>query len=72
MQRWEYLYVRVRQPTLHGAHAAFMVNGQELKDWEKTPLHVFLAQIGTDGWEMIGTLSEDGYTVSMIFKRPRP
>ena len=78
MQRWEYLVVETRSFGFSlTSFTAYKVNGRELGDWKKTPLHVFLTQLGTDGWEMTGIVSFASGTYSttphhMFFKRPRP
>lgn len=77
MQRWQYLVVVTDQVKYQ--LVARSVNGQELKNWEKTPLDMFLAQLGTDGWEMTGTIGSSGarntsagWNHCLFFKRPQP
>ena len=74
MQRWQYLTVETGWFGMSKTQlAAQLVNGQEIKDWKKTPLHVFLTQLGADGWEMTGTISVTGsYAQHLFFKRPQP
>ena len=72
MQHWQYLVVETGWFGLNSTQlAARLVNGQELKDWKKTPLHLFLTQLGADGWEMTGTISVPAtYGQYLFFKRP--
>ena len=76
MQRWQYLTVVTDQAKYQ--LVARSVNGQELRDWKKTPLDMFLIQLGTDGWEMTGTISAStvgasrGWDHVLFFKRPQP
>jgi hypothetical protein len=68
MQKWEYLTIQVEFP--NGANAApRFINGQELRDWKKIPLHSLISQLGEDGWEMTSILSIGCY---LFFKRPKP
>jgi hypothetical protein len=55
---WEYLTVLVSPEILdyEELHPK-SVNGQELKNWKKVDLNTFLSQLGTDSWEMTGTIS---------------
>src|SRR5207237_5151808 len=49
MQHWQYLVVETGWFGFNNTQlAARLVNGQELKDWKKTPLHLFLTQLGAD------------------------
>ena len=56
--RWEYLTVLVSPEVLdyEEIHPK-SVNGQELKNWKKIDLNIFLSQLGEDHWEMTGTIS---------------
>ena len=56
--QWEYLTVLVSPEMLdyEEIHPK-AVNGQELKNWKKIDLPTFLSQLGTDHWEMTGTIS---------------
>jgi hypothetical protein len=73
MQQWEYLQV-----TLNAKQQVekAVVNGQSLQVPGKGlisggDLSAFLATLGAEGWELVGTLS--GYVPSVLFfKRPRP
>jgi hypothetical protein len=71
MARWEYLTVEIDSFGIDGKHyAAHYINGAELRDWKKTPLHDFINRLGVDGWEMTGTIIL--YRTSLFFKRSRP
>ncbi len=74
MQRWQYMTVETSWFGFGNSQlAARIVNGQELRDWKKTPLHVFLTNLGAEGWEMTGTISVPGiYPQHLFFKRPQP
>ncbi len=53
--------------------APHLVNGQELNNWKKTPLHDFIARLETNGWEMAGTISIYGsYHHFLYFKWSHP
>ena len=72
MQTWEYLTLQLEYPG--GRATARSMNGQDLRDWKRTPLHLLLNQLGADGWELAGAT---GYHVSnatneLLFKRPKP
>lgn len=56
--QWEYLTVLV-SPEIFDYEELHpkSVNGQELKNWKKIDLNTFLSQVGTDHWEMTGTMS---------------
>jgi hypothetical protein len=43
------------------------INGQELRNWKKTPIHMLVNQFGEDGWEMTGVVG----SMYVFFKRPR-
>lgn len=75
MQKWEYLEVRVGVFGFNGQNAAAQfVNDRELKDWKRTALHVFINQLGSEGWEMSSTTSifiGNSY-YQIFFKRSKP
>ena len=49
---WEYLVVSFSE--YRGWRPRF-INGQEIRTWMHAPLiHDYLAQLGEDGWEMVG------------------
>jgi hypothetical protein len=49
---WEYLVVSFSE--YRGWRPRF-INGQEIRNWMHAPLiHDYLAQLGEDGWEMVG------------------
>lgn len=74
MQRWEYLVATVDWFGFNGNEPGIRsLNGQELKDWKRTPLHTLLTQLGADGWEMTGTISVMGTkSHNLFFKRSTP
>jgi hypothetical protein len=69
MQKWEYLFVEVRE-----WKKPYSINGQEIKDWwKKGPsVEVFSNQKGEEGWELISYFQSQGSSsFSMVFKRPK-
>jgi len=76
--QWEYLTLQI-SPELFDYEEIHpkAVNGQELKNWKKIDLHAFLSQLGSERWEMTGTVnisvgeSRVG-TSYLFFKRPKP
>ena len=74
IQRWEYLTIQIGAFGMSSDHAAAkFVNGMEIKDWKKVPLHSFIIRLGADGWEMSGTFTPGGSLPSyLFFKRPMP
>ncbi|SRR6266571_3039968 len=70
VQKWEYLTVRLddveRWSTVDPV--PHLINDQELKNWKKTSIHIFISQLGEDGWEMTGVLASK----YLFFKRPKP
>ncbi len=56
--QWEYLTVLVSPELLdyEEIHPK-SVNGQELRNWKKIDLNTFLSQLGTEHWEMTGTIN---------------
>ncbi len=72
MQKWEYLTIRLggveRWSTVDAV--ARIVNDQEVKNWKNISIHAYISQLGQDGWEMTGTLSDHGGY--LFFKRPKP
>ena len=72
MQSWEYLHVETGWFGSGNSQLSVrLVNGQELKDWKKTPLHIFFTQLGIDSWEMTGVINVAGvYGQHLFFKRP--
>ena len=74
-QRWEYLTIQIGFFGMNSNHpAARFINGMEIKDWKKVPLHAFITRLGADGWEMSGTMSIFGTNDGnyLFFKRPIP
>jgi hypothetical protein len=61
MQRWEYMYLDFAEMK------ARSVNGQELRDWKKHSLIEYLASLGDQGWEMVGTLTSNNYDYGRLF-----
>ncbi len=72
-QKCETLTVQIGFYGINGTHpAAKSVNGVEVKDWKKVPLHAFITRLGADSWEMAGTISMTGFDHLLFFKRPIP
>lgn len=47
------------------------MDGQELKEWNRKPLRIFLNQLGQEGWEMVGfSPPADSVWTFIYFKRP--
>lgn len=65
MQRWEYLFVDVART---GEIAS--VNGQTVI-YQKWVRYVYANQLGNQGWELVGTVSNEPSTYQLIFKRPK-
>ena len=56
--QWEYLLVQVSPEALdYEAIHPKSANGQELRNWKQIDMSAFLSQLGTDSWEMTGTIS---------------
>ena len=56
--QWEYVTVLVATELLDYKELhPQSVNGQELESWKQIDLNTFLSQLGTDHWEMTGTIS---------------
>jgi hypothetical protein len=74
MQRWQYLVAETDWFGFNNSQFGIrLVNGQELRDWKKISMHLYLTQLGADGWEMTGTLGVPGSAKDyLFFKRPQP
>ena len=49
---WDYLIISFSN---HRGWRPRYINGQEIRNWNQAPLiHDYLAQLGDDGWEMVG------------------
>lgn len=71
-QTWEYCIVKYRLLGLGNTQEIeqLYLDAQELKEWNKKPLRIFLNQLGKDGWEMVGVSSPADSTYTYIyFKR---
>ena len=69
MEKWEYLVVdtELGKPQ--------RVNGQELQTRQQYSLPAYMDQLGSDGWELVGTVSYGGesrYSATLYFKRRKP
>ena len=50
--RWEYLLISFSD--YHGWRPRY-INGREVRSWTEAPvIHEYVAQLGEDGWEMVG------------------
>jgi hypothetical protein len=65
MQRWEYLFVDVAR-----TGEVYSVNGQTVVH-QKWLRYVYANQLGSQGWELVGTVSSESSTYQLIFKRPK-
>ena len=67
---WEYREVIFRDYRGWRTHA---VNGVELGDWKAAPTLVdYLAQAGSDGWELVSMGERHHNHKEAYFKRPKP
>lgn len=60
IQKWETLTVQIGFFGMNSDHPTpRFVNGVEITDWKKVPLHAFIMRLGAnaDGWEMSGTFN---------------
>ena len=66
---WEYRDVMFYD---YGGYVLRYESGRELSNWKRTAptLSEYLAQMGQDGWEMVGMLAPKRYHLLVIFKRP--
>ncbi|OKH40406.1 hypothetical protein NIES2119_01930 [[Phormidium ambiguum] IAM M-71] len=73
MKSWEYCIIKYRLLGLGNTQEIeqLYLDAQELKEWNRKPLRIFLNQLGKDGWEMVGVSSNPDSTWTFIyFKRP--
>ncbi|MEG4942117.1 hypothetical protein [Microcoleus sp. F4-D5] len=72
MQKWEYLFVDANMYPFGNKLISLYVNGEEQRDWKQGSLHLFVNQLGDDGWELVGLSHDSKYDQnSLIFKRPK-
>ncbi|MGB3265614.1 MAG: hypothetical protein WBA89_16845 [Microcoleus sp.] len=72
MQKWEYFFVDANMYPFGNKLISLYVNGEELRDWKQGSLHLFVNQLGEDGWELVAMRHDSKYDQnSLIFKRPK-
>jgi hypothetical protein len=72
-QSWEYCIVKYDLIGLGNTQEIeqLYMDGQELKEWNRKPLRIFLNQLGQEGWEMVGfSPPADSVWTFIYFKRP--
>ena len=66
MQKWEYLFVSIRNSNYNIIPHAYTINGNKVENWEKTEtLYEYCNKLGNEGWELVAM---DG---NLVFKRPK-
>ena len=63
MQKWEYLEIYTNSTFPPDRRTIYTINGVKLQ--VQIPLYQYMAQLGSEGWELI--IQNDNY---LIFKRP--
>ena len=65
MQKWAYMVLKGAGEHIHSAN------------WEnldinvgKRQFHIYLANLGQEGWEMVGVTYKDNYNFYIFLKRP--
>ena len=72
MKKWEYLFVDANMYPFGNKLISLYVNGEELRDWKQGSLHLFVNNLGEDGWELVSMDHDSKYDQnSFIFKRPK-
>jgi len=72
MQKWEYLFLDANMYPFGNKLISLYVNGEEQRDWKQGSLHLFVNQLGEDGWELVALRHDSKYDQnSLIFKRAK-
>jgi hypothetical protein len=72
MQKWEYLFLEASPYPFGDKLISLYVNGEELRDWKQGSLHLFVTQLGDEGWELVALHHDSKYDHNyLIFKRPK-
>ena len=72
MQKWEYLLVDANMYPFGNKLISLYVNGEEKRDWQQGVLHLFVNELGEEGWELVALRHDSKYDKnSLIFKRPK-
>jgi len=72
MQKWEYLLVDANMYPFGNKLISLYVNGEEKQDWKQGVLHLFVNELGEEGWELVALRHDSKYDQnSLIFKRPK-
>lgn len=70
MQKWEYLFVDANMYPFGNKLISLYVNGEEKRDWKQGFLHLFINELGDDGWELVALRHDSKYDQNcLIFKR---
>ncbi len=70
MKKWEYLFVDASMYPFGNKLISLYVNGEEKRDWKQGFLHLFINELGDDGWELVALRHDSKYDQnSLIFKR---
>lgn len=72
MQKWEYLFVDANMYPFGNKLISIYVNGEERRDWKQGMLHLFVNELGEQGWELVALRHDSKYDQNcLIFKRPK-
>jgi len=74
-QRWEYCELRqeITQGVMHRQYILFYRSGEAAEEVAVTNRESAIAQLGMEGWEMVGTsgsFTHDSSGFRIFFKRP--
>ena len=72
MQKWEYLFVDANMYPFGNKLISLYVNSEEKQDWKQRFLHLFVNELGEDGWELVALRHDSKYDQNcLILKRPK-
>ncbi|MCY7385663.1 MAG: 5'-nucleotidase C-terminal domain-containing protein [Microcoleus sp. CAN_BIN18] len=72
MKKWDYLFLDANMYPFGNKLISLYVNGEELRDWKQGSLHLFVNQLGDEGWELVALRHDSKYDQNcLIFKRPK-